>query len=68
MGDPVVAGEAMARLEEVAFADGMLPEAYGTDDGVRIRHWFAWPGAALAALRLLDRDDRLGPMLVAARS
>jgi hypothetical protein len=67
VGDVVGAGDALARLEEVAFADGMLPETYGTDGEVRIRHWFAWPGAALAALRLLDRDGRLGPMLGAAR-
>jgi meiotically up-regulated gene 157 (Mug157) protein len=37
------------RLELVAFADGMLPEAYETDGIERIRTWFAWPGAALAA-------------------
>jgi hypothetical protein len=50
----------------VAFVDGMLPEAYtatGTVD--RIRHWFAWPGAALAALRILDRDERLESRLSA---
>jgi hypothetical protein len=52
------AGQAavIRRLEEVAFADGMLPEAYAPDrhDDWRIRHWFAWPGAAFAALRMLD--------------
>jgi hypothetical protein len=67
LGDAAAAGNALARLEEVAFADGMLPEAYGTDDEARIRHWFAWPGAALAALRLLDRDGRLETMLGVAR-
>jgi hypothetical protein len=37
----------------------MLPEAYSaTGPMERIRHWFAWPGAALAALRLLDADPR----------
>jgi hypothetical protein len=49
----------LSRLEEVAFVDGMLPEAYDADGDARIRHWFAWPGAALAALRLLDRAGRL---------
>src|SRR5450759_4986017 len=52
------------RLEDAAFADGMLPETYRPDGG-RIRHWFAWPGAALAALTLLDRDARLDERLSA---
>jgi hypothetical protein len=31
----------------------MLPEAYDPEgSGVAVRHWFAWPGAALAALTL----------------
>ena len=63
LGDRDAADAALTRLEEVAFTDGMLPEAYGATDHARIRHWFAWPGAALAALRLLDTaghlDDRL---------
>jgi len=67
VGDVDEAGAAIARLEQVAFADGMLPEAYGADDDTRIRHWFAWPGAALAALRTLDRDGRLEAMLGVAR-
>jgi uncharacterized protein len=52
---------ATRRLKEVAFADGMLPEAYsaGRRPDVRIRHWFAWPGAAYAALRLLDDQGAL---------
>ncbi len=54
VGDVAGAAAAIGRLEEVAFADGMLPEAYDPDDGSPIRHWFAWPGAALAALRLLE--------------
>lgn len=54
-GDDAAAATALARLEEVSFTDGMLPEAYGAGDDLRIRHWFGWPGATLAALRLLDR-------------
>jgi uncharacterized protein len=57
--DEAAADRAMRRIEAVAFADGMLPEAYATDDAEPVRHWFAWPGAALAALRVLDRDSRL---------
>jgi hypothetical protein len=39
----------------------MLPEAYSTtlDPDVRIRHWFAWPGAAFSALVLLDARGAL---------
>ena len=59
VGDASAAQPALQRLEMVAFADGMLPEAYDPDGDERIRHWFAWPGAALAALRILDRDGRL---------
>jgi uncharacterized protein len=56
IGDEVSAADALARLRAVAFGDAMLPEAYsvGLDPDLRVRHWFAWPGAALAALRLLD--------------
>jgi uncharacterized protein len=57
--DDAAAAAALERLQEVAFIDGMLPEAYSaTGPMERIRHWFAWPGAALAALRLLDADPR----------
>lgn len=59
LGGGAAVNAAVARLEEVAFADGMLPEAYGADTDVRVRHWFAWPGAALAALRLLDSAGQL---------
>jgi meiotically up-regulated gene 157 (Mug157) protein len=65
LGDGSAAEAALARLEEVSFADGMLPEAYGADEGTRIRHWFAWPGAALAALRLLDDAGHLHERLAA---
>ena len=62
-GDAPAAATVLARLRTVAFDDGMLPEAYQTrDDGiVRLRHWFAWPGAALAALWMLNRRGLLVP-------
>lgn len=63
--DASAAQAALRRLELVAFADGMLPEAYDADGVGRIRHWFAWPGAALAALRILDRAGRLESRLTA---
>ncbi len=63
IGDDDAARAALRRLDEVAFADGMLPEAYDPDGDARVRHWFAWPGAALAALRLLDRSGRLSERL-----
>lgn len=49
------------RLASVAFEDGMLPEAYSAtlEPDVRIRHWFAWPGAAIGALLLLDARGEL---------
>jgi len=56
---------AARRLDEVAFSDGMLPEAYAAEGAGRVRHWFAWPGAAWAALRMLDDQDRLGTALLA---
>jgi uncharacterized protein len=60
-GDDAMTGAALERLHDVAFIDGMLPEAYTASGRVgRVRHWFAWPGAALAALRLLDADPRGG--------
>jgi meiotically up-regulated gene 157 (Mug157) protein len=56
-GDSEAAMAALDRLQRAAFADGMLPEARVIDDGetIAIRHWFAWPGAALGAFWLLDR-------------
>lgn len=62
--------ESLARLREVAFVDGMLPEAYSAspENDRRVRHWFAWPGAALAALVLLDRRGRLEERLSARRT
>ena len=61
MGDAAGMGAALDRLAAVAFEDGMLPEAYSVtlEPDVRIRHWFAWPGAALGALLLLDADSGL---------
>lgn len=53
-GDEVRASRVLARLERTACTDGSLPEARDPDTGaVRSRHWFAWPGAMLAAA-LLD--------------
>ena len=61
MGDDERCARAVQRLTDVAFVDGMLPEAYsaGRQPDVRIRHWFAWPGAAFAALRVLDEQGAL---------
>ncbi len=43
------ASDVLARLENAACWDGALPEAYYPESGdVVSRHWFAWPGAALA--------------------
>lgn len=55
-GDDASAAAALDRLRRAAFSDGMLPESIvGDVDGTApIRHWFAWPGAALAAFWLLD--------------
>ena len=65
IGDNNAARAAQRQLEEVAFVDGMLPEAYEADGDARVRHWFAWPGAAFAAIRLLDRSGRLRERLTA---
>lgn len=59
VGDRALMERAARRLEQVAFGDGMLPEAYAPDGSQRVRHWFAWPGAAFAALRHLDDAGRL---------
>jgi hypothetical protein len=60
-GDVAAMAAAVDRLVNVAFEDGMLPEAYSADlaPDVRIRHWFAWPGAAAGALLLLDSRGEL---------
>lgn len=43
----------LERLVESAFSDGMLPEAYDPQgSGSAVRHWFAWPGAALGTILL----------------
>lgn len=53
IGNHQRATRALRRLINAATADGMLPEAYDSISGrVVARHWFAWPGAALAALHL----------------
>jgi len=48
---------ALARLADAAFSDGLLPEAVQHDTSGRraVRHWFAWPGAALGAFWQLER-------------
>jgi hypothetical protein len=58
-GDEVAMRAARERLEQVAYADGMLPEAYGPEPEQRVRPWFAWPGAALSALIQLDASGEL---------
>ncbi len=59
MGERDAADAALARLVGAAFEDGMLPEAYDPEgSGASVRHWFAWPGAALAVL-LLERAVRV---------
>ena len=62
LGDEAGQTAALDRLASVSFHDGMLPEAYSatTDPDLRIRSWFAWPGAALGALLLLDARGELG--------
>ncbi|HKZ90598.1 MAG TPA: glycoside hydrolase family 125 protein, partial [Candidatus Limnocylindrales bacterium] len=53
MGERDASDAALARLVAAAFTDGMLPEAYDPDgSGSAVRHWFAWPGAALGRLVL----------------
>lgn len=64
-GDLHAERAALARLRDVAYADGMLPEAYAANGERRIRTWFAWPGAALTALQILDRSGRLEALLAA---
>jgi hypothetical protein len=56
-GDGPATAAALERLEQAAFADGMFPEALVPDGAATspVRHWFAWPGAALGAFTLLDR-------------
>jgi hypothetical protein len=51
LGEPERAERALARLLAVATPDGLLPEAYDSRSGDSpVRHWFAWPGAALGTL------------------
>ena len=57
-GNQDAAEGALQRLLDVAFSDGMLPEAYDPEgSGSVVRHWFAWPGAVLGVL-LLDHAAR----------
>jgi hypothetical protein len=64
--DDQAAARAVARLVESAFPDGMLAEALAP--GGPVRHWFAWPGAGLAALALLDARGELAGRLAARRT
>lgn len=60
--DADAAAAAVDRLTAVAAHDGMLPEAYlvGADGELwRIRHWFAWPGAAFGAFWTLSQRGEL---------
>ena len=53
LGETGRAGRVLERLLAVAAPDGLLPETYDSDTGTWLaRHWFAWPGAVLAALAL----------------
>ncbi len=48
-GNAAAEQETIERLRAVAQLDGALPEAYSAASGqVVSKHWFAWPGAALA--------------------
>ena len=61
LGDTGRAGRALDRLLAVAAPDGLLPETYDPESGRWLaRHWFAWPGAALAALALGAWNAGLG--------
>ena len=67
--DAPAASAALARLAAVATDDGMLPEAYslGAEGRLdRIRHWFAWPGAAFGAFWVLEQRGQLVGRLAAA--
>jgi hypothetical protein len=55
------AAAVVARLEQVASADGMLPETYDVNTGDWLaRHWFAWPGS-LVGLMHATFVERRGP-------
>jgi hypothetical protein len=64
VGDEEDGRVALARLRDVAFDDGMLPEAYSArGPDIRVRHWFAWPGAAIGAFLVLDARNELESFL-----
>jgi hypothetical protein len=55
-------------LEELVSADGMLPETADPDSGDWLsRHWFGWPGAALAGV-LSSLDLRPQSVMVDLRA
>jgi hypothetical protein len=50
-GDRARTDAVVARISEVASADGMLPETYDAHTGAWLaRHWFAWPGSLVGLL------------------
>jgi len=64
VGDEEDGRLALERLRDVAFDDGMLPEAYSAGGpDIRVRHWFAWPGAAIGAFLVLDARGELESFL-----
>ena len=51
IGDEERATRVLGVLEELVSDDGMLPEAADPESGEWLsRHWFGWPGAALACV------------------
>jgi hypothetical protein len=51
IGDEVRATRVLGVLEELVSDDGMLPETADPESGEWLsRHWFGWPGAALACV------------------
>ncbi|MBX3062165.1 MAG: glycoside hydrolase family 125 protein [Anaerolineae bacterium] len=64
MNDEVSVARAWNNLKRAAQWDGALPEGYEADSGtVLSRHWFAWPGAAVAWYLLERHRRQLQPSL-----
>jgi len=60
-GDRSRADAVVARITQVASADGMLPETYDAATGDWLaRHWFAWPGSLVGLLHATIVSER-GP-------
>lgn len=61
VGDRSRADAVVARIAQVASADGMLPETYDAATGDWLaRHWFAWPGSLVGLLHATIVEGR-GP-------